>query len=418
MSNLRWILLFAGFAILLLLYFSGRPRKSKRSSINADGSGAMPDGDQADDLAGNLANDMSGSRFDADALAQDLAPGVGPGSTGRSQGRSQGQPDGGFGAPGRDVLMDGNAADYADPYAQEPTHYTQGSNPGGQTAEPRVPYSPGYPQASAHPGDPSYGQSYGQGYGQGYASQPNVDPNTLSNAQAGQPDQFSPNDVFDSVDPDDWQRPGGAAPHARAAGSSEPFAASQTEDHVQSMGASIGEKIEAFSARLSPRRKSRVAASTPTESRTDSTSDTKIVSLHVVAPQGRVIAGQLLLDTFEARGYHHGDMNIFHSLHNGNTVFSIAKMVVPGTFDINDPASFETPGLSLFLQLPGPVPGDVAFEVLISEAYELAHSLGCNILDSERSTLSRQTVQHLRESVYEYMHRQKYFNKAAAKVPG
>jgi cell division protein ZipA len=102
-------------------------------------------------------------------------------------------------------------------------------------------------------------------------------------------------------------------------------------------------------------------------------------------------------------------MNIFHSMHNGSTVFSIAKMVEPGFFDINNPESFQTPGVTLILQLPGPVPADVAFEVLVSEAFEIANELGATVLDERRSTLTKQTVQHMREGIYEYMHREKYF---------
>jgi len=132
-----------------------------------------------------------------------------------------------------------------------------------------------------------------------------------------------------------------------------------------------------------------------------------LITLHVVAPDGQIIHGPRLQALFEQRGYHFGEMNIFHSLNQGNIVFSIAKMVEPGTFDLNDPASFETPGISMILQLPAPVAANVAFEVLISEAEELASVLGCSILDGDFSTLSQQTVQHLRDNVHQFMHRQR-----------
>jgi cell division protein ZipA len=173
----------------------------------------------------------------------------------------------------------------------------------------------------------------------------------------------------------------------------------------------ISSKIEAFGKKLSPKRRARVAASeSSNEKRNKSKGDNKIVTLHVAMPEGQLINGGQLLAQFEQRGYHYGDMNIFHSMHDGRTVFSIAKMVMPGTFDINDLDSFQTPGVSLILQLPGPVPADVAFEVLLSEAHDIADAVGANVLDSDRSTLSKQTVQHMREGIYEYMHRQKYFS--------
>ena len=177
---------------------------------------------------------------------------------------------------------------------------------------------------------------------------------------------------------------------------------------------SIAEKIESFSAILSPRRKERLQASAERikdepEEHARSTAD-KIVSLHVMAPEGDLINGAYLQAVFQQRGYEFGEMNIFHSRYKDKTIFSIASMVEPGTFDA-DMENFHTPGISLFLQLPGPMAADVLFEVLVSEATDIAEALGVRVLDSDRCTLSKQTIQHMREDIYDYMHRQKYFNK-------
>ncbi len=185
-----------------------------------------------------------------------------------------------------------------------------------------------------------------------------------------------------------------------------------TDDDVPPSGfASLSQKIEAFSAKLTPKRRKRVEESEPIDFDDGDVEShaSQIITLHVVAPEGRLLQGEPLLDTLEERGYHFGSMNIFHSMHEGKTVFSIAKMVEPGYFDIDDVESFQTPGISLILQLPGPVPADVAFEVLVSEAIDMADALGGSVLDGDRSALSPQTIQHMREGIYEYMHRQKYF---------
>ena len=221
---------------------------------------------------------------------------------------------------------------------------------------------------------------------------------------------LGPADVNDSLEFDDiaaeftedpLERPGG--PELRSKRTAAPISTG--------LGSTLSSKIEAFGERLSPKRKARIAASEPSKSsKPQAAYDSKIVTLHVVAPEGQILNGQLLLELFEQRGYVFGDMDIFHSMHDGKTVFSVAKLVVPGTFDINDIDSFQTPGISLILQLPGPVPADVAFEVLLSEASEMADTLGGFVLDADRSTLSKQTVQHMREGIYEYMHRQKYFS--------
>ena len=95
-------------------------------------------------------------------------------------------------------------------------------------------------------------------------------------------------------------------------------------------------------------------------------------------------------------------MDIYHSRHEGVTVFSLVNMVEPGWFDPSSMDGFSTPGISLFLQLPGPLAGDVAFDVLVSEARELARELNAMVLDASRSTLTMQMEQHLREEVSQY----------------
>ena len=225
---------------------------------------------------------------------------------------------------------------------------------------------------------------------------------------------------FDQLDDDDLVRPaqasgrGSAERSVNLAPSDYEFEEAFGRTRDSSPGfTSFAQKIESISERLSPKRRQRIAASEPANIDDISPADpefaNKIVTLHVVAPQNTLINGEQLLDVFDRRGYHFGDMNIFHSMHNGDTVFSIAKMVEPGTFDIDDLESFVTPGITLILQLPGPVPADVSFEVLISEAFEMASELNATVLDGDRNTLSKQTLQHMREGIYEYMHRQKYF---------
>jgi len=219
---------------------------------------------------------------------------------------------------------------------------------------------------------------------------------------------------FDDVDPEDFIRPGSGTGSTlgQTQGSSD-YQFEDLETRPRGGLTSLAQKFESFSERLSPKRRQRVEESEPAfidESISDDSAHaTKIITLHVVAPPNSMLPGEHLLDTFEGRGYHYGEMNIFHSMHNGATVFSIAKMVEPGYFDINNPESFETPGVTLILQLPGPVPADVAYEVLVSEAFEISNELGATVLDERRSTLTKQTVQHMREGIYEYMHRQKYF---------
>ena len=183
------------------------------------------------------------------------------------------------------------------------------------------------------------------------------------------------------------------------------------KNQSQKLFATIAEKIDAFSARLTPRRKERMEASAAKagEPAVSDPGEEKIISLSVVAPEGYVLDGAQLYKVFVQRGYEHGEMGIFHSRYKDKTIFSIVNMVEPGSFDLESIDSMQTPGITLFLQLPGTIAADVLFEVLVSEAGDIARALGGTVLDSQRSTLTKQTIQHMREGIYEYMHRQKYF---------
>ena len=125
----------------------------------------------------------------------------------------------------------------------------------------------------------------------------------------------------------------------------------------------------------------------------------KIIAIHVAAPRGSTFSGADLLQVFEERGYRFGEHDIFHSIHEDCTVFSIVNMVKPGWFDPQAMEEFDTPGISLFLQLPGPLAAIVAFDILVAEADALARALGGSLQDASHSTLTQQTIQHLREEV-------------------
>ncbi len=175
---------------------------------------------------------------------------------------------------------------------------------------------------------------------------------------------------------------------------------------------SITEKIEAFSAKLTPKRKARMDASAArAKVGADSqVNEEKIISLSVTASEGEFLDGAEMYAIFSQRGYDFGEMGIFHSRYKGKSIFSVANMLEPGSFDLSTIETLQTPGITLFLQLPGPIAADVLFEVLVSEASDIARALGASVRDNRRSNLTKQTIQHMREDIYQYMHRVKYFN--------
>jgi cell division protein ZipA len=129
----------------------------------------------------------------------------------------------------------------------------------------------------------------------------------------------------------------------------------------------------------------------------------RIVTLYVAARAGDKLAGSDVVVAAEKAGLEFGDMGIFHRLVIGKKVdgpvFSMANMVKPGNFDMSQLDSVQTPGVTLFMTLPGPLPALDAWEMLLPTAQRLAELLDAQVLDEDRNALGRQRIAHLRDEL-------------------
>lgn len=132
----------------------------------------------------------------------------------------------------------------------------------------------------------------------------------------------------------------------------------------------------------------------------------KIIVLHVHAGEGLCFTAPAVQEALEALGLRFGQHGIFHrhveTSRGHEPMFSVASMVKPGTLDPNDPDTMETPGLALFMQLPGPFDGLSGFEQMLEGARRLADRLEGHLLDGNRCDLTNQAVEHIREDLREY----------------
>lgn len=132
----------------------------------------------------------------------------------------------------------------------------------------------------------------------------------------------------------------------------------------------------------------------------------KIISLYVQASDGQAIRGSELVVAAEKAGLSFGAMNIFHRLVDGRpgqgAIFSMANMVKPGSFDMRALDALQTPGLSFFMTLPGPLPGLDAWDTMLPAAQRMAELLHAELLDDRRNTLGRQRIAHIRDELRAY----------------
>ena len=124
----------------------------------------------------------------------------------------------------------------------------------------------------------------------------------------------------------------------------------------------------------------------------------QVIVLSVVMPQGQTMSGAALLPSLLTLGMKYGEMNIFHrhqdNAGNGKVTFSLANMLNPGTFNLDDIENFSTQGITLFMTLPNPADAFEVFEQMLNAAKQLAVEFRGQLLDDKRSVMTKQTEQH------------------------
>ena len=128
----------------------------------------------------------------------------------------------------------------------------------------------------------------------------------------------------------------------------------------------------------------------------------KIVALLLAERGGHSINGQRVHEALRAQGLQYGDRNIYHRMSNGDSVFSVASLVKPGHLDAARAKEFSTPGLTLFMVLPGPQQPSVAIRDMLETAGKLASSLNAQLFDSNRQLLTPNASQALQDEVYRW----------------
>lgn len=135
-----------------------------------------------------------------------------------------------------------------------------------------------------------------------------------------------------------------------------------------------------------------------------------IIVLYLTSRNARKFRGDEILRAMQALGLEYGEKRVFH-YHapgaNKDSVFSIANLLEPGWFDLGTIDSFTTPGLVIFLQLPGPLEELRAFDLMLEKAQQLKELLSGDLKDDARRPLTGQMISHLRDQVQEFTHRRK-----------
>ena len=136
----------------------------------------------------------------------------------------------------------------------------------------------------------------------------------------------------------------------------------------------------------------------------------EVLVINVVAKPDREFYGVDLLQALLGSGMRFGDMSIFHRHFDQDpsspVLFSVANMVNPGTFDLNQINDFATRGVCFFMTLPNVANSMQAFDRMLDVAQQLRIALDGDLKDDNRSVMTAQTIEHYRQRVRDFDLRQ------------
>ena len=161
-----------------------------------------------------------------------------------------------------------------------------------------------------------------------------------------------------------------------------------------------GESVMSFCRKHAPKKREETVVDTPEE----------ILVVNVLARNGGSFNGALLRQALEATGLTQGRSGLYEVLPKNRAtttaVLCVANMIEPGvlTDDVLT-EDMHTPGLTLFLKLPGPVEGVDALEQLLVTAQHLARELDGEMRDQHRNVLTKQNMALMYEQVVEHARR-------------
>lgn len=130
----------------------------------------------------------------------------------------------------------------------------------------------------------------------------------------------------------------------------------------------------------------------------------RIVAIRLVSTRERWKA-RSVIEALEAEGLTFGKYSIFHREQAGNkSIFYVASLIEPGSFDLERADSQTYPGISLFTVVPGPIEAPAVFDTMLATGRRLADRLQGQLQDEKGSTLTTQRILSLREELVHLQH--------------
>ena len=125
-----------------------------------------------------------------------------------------------------------------------------------------------------------------------------------------------------------------------------------------------------------------------------------IIVVYILPKVGELLQGSQINSAVQALGLSFGEMNIFHYENDGRTIFSLANMHEPGSFNPETIHDLKTSGLTLFMQIKEDDPMDDLTEML-QRSYQIAGLLEARLCNHKRESLTEQDAENYRAQIRE-----------------
>ncbi len=147
-----------------------------------------------------------------------------------------------------------------------------------------------------------------------------------------------------------------------------------------------------------------LAKETQPDPQSSSRSNKMTVALTILAPRHRMFKGHEIQTAAEEAGFLLSEAGLFERHPESATsmytpVFSLAHLRKPGSFQPETLSELITPGLLVFMTLPGPLEGMKALDLLVLSVDQVARKLNGVICDEHRRKLTNQGLMSLRDKV-------------------
>jgi len=124
-------------------------------------------------------------------------------------------------------------------------------------------------------------------------------------------------------------------------------------------------------------------------------------------PRAEFLNAEETVLALRAAGLRLGEYGVFHQYADDTgqqTVYMVANLTEPGSFELTNLAEATIPGMNFFLVLPGAGDPVDRFDRMVDAARSLARTLDAELHDERGSSWSIQRERYVREEIIAYRH--------------